>query len=293
MTAVSVTLVSDSSDSGHRLHQVLSTVDDLAVDCVLAFGPGLPEALSRRDGKLVVVYTPGQAETGLRLLDAVRDCDRAANGVRIVLVGESDEPGIAAEALRRGAFGYLVYSLPAAQLRGALAMLAQLVAQPASSRIVVLPQPAHVPRARAAELLSERELEVIGLIAQAYTNGQIGRRLGIAEGTVKRHVNSIFIKLGAVSRLDAVNKYAKWRTERPVRERDQDEEPGAAPRDGGTRSAPALCTATAPRHRGPGRPHPRGLAVSRLAGRAAGFAPSRGSGMRAAPARFVVFVRAG
>jgi DNA-binding CsgD family transcriptional regulator len=66
-------------------------------------------------------------------------------------------------------------------------------------------------------LLSEREQEVIGLVPQAYTNGQIARRLGIAEGTVKRHVNSIFIKLDAVSRLDAVNKYTQWRTERPAR----------------------------------------------------------------------------
>jgi DNA-binding NarL/FixJ family response regulator len=209
MTAVGVTLVSDGSDGGYRLHQVLSTVSDLAVDCVLAFGPGLPEALSRRDSELVVVYTPGRAETGLRLLDAVRDPGHAANRVRIVLVGGSGEPGIAAEALRRGACGYLVDSLPPAQLRIALTMLAQLVAQPAGSRVVVLPQPAHVPRARATELLSEREQEVIRLVAQAYTNGQIARSLGIAEGTVKRHVNSIFIKLDAVSRLDAVNKYAR------------------------------------------------------------------------------------
>jgi hypothetical protein len=94
---------------------VLSTVGNLAVDCVLAFGPDLPEALSRRGSELVVAYTPGRAETGLRLLDAVRGPGRGANGVRIVLVGGSGEPGIAAEALRRGARGYLVDSLPAAQ----------------------------------------------------------------------------------------------------------------------------------------------------------------------------------
>jgi DNA-binding NarL/FixJ family response regulator len=210
VTAVGVTLVSDGSDGGRRLYQVLSTVGDLAVDCVLAFGPDLPEALSRRDSDLAVVYTPGRAESGLRLLDAVRDPGReanGANGIRIVLVSGSDEPGIAAEALRRGAYGYLVDTLPAAQLRRALTMLAQLVAQPAGSRVVVLPQPVRVPRARATEVLSEREQEVIRLVAQAYTNGQIARRLGIAEGTVKRHVNSIFVKLDAISRLDAVNKY--------------------------------------------------------------------------------------
>jgi DNA-binding NarL/FixJ family response regulator len=216
MTVVGVTLVSDGSIGGQRLHQVLTTAGDLTVICVLTFGPELPEALSRCGG-LAVVYAPGGPETGLRLLDAVHDADREGDRVRIVLVGESDEPSVAAEALRRGASGYLVDSLPAAQLRDALAMLARLVAQPTGSRVVVLSQPAFVPRVRAPGLLSEREQEVIELIAQACTNAQIARRLGIAEGTVKRHVNSIFIKLDAVSRLDAVNKYTERRTARPVR----------------------------------------------------------------------------
>ena len=217
MPTVGVTLVSDGSVGGQRLHRVLTTAGDLTVNCVLAFGPELPGALSHCGGELVVVYAPGGAETGLRLLDAVHDTDRGGNGVRIILVGGSGDPGVAAKALRRGACGYLMDSLPAAQLRDALAMLARLVAQPAGSRVVVLSQPAPAPRARAIELLSEREQEIIELIALAYTNAQIARRLGIAEGTVKRHVNSIFIKLDAVSRLDAVNKYTARRTARSVR----------------------------------------------------------------------------
>jgi DNA-binding NarL/FixJ family response regulator len=223
MTAVGVTLVSDGSLGGQRLHQVLTTAGDLTVNYVLAFGPELPQVLSHCGSELVVVYAPGRAETGLRLLDAVHNTDRGGSGVRIVLVGGSGEPGVAAEALRRGACGYLVDSLPAAQLRDALAMLARLVAQPSGFRVAVLPQAAPAPRARAIELLSEREQEVIELIAQAYTNAQIARRLGIAEGTVKRHVNSIFVKLDAVSRLDAVNKYTERRTARSVRSFD----PGA------------------------------------------------------------------
>jgi DNA-binding NarL/FixJ family response regulator len=54
--------------------------------------------------------------------------------------------------------------------------------------------------------LSAREREVLGLVAQALSNGQIASRLGLTEATVKRHLRNIFIKLGAVSRLDAVNK---------------------------------------------------------------------------------------
>ncbi|MDT3398055.1 response regulator transcription factor [Streptomyces sp. B1866] len=54
--------------------------------------------------------------------------------------------------------------------------------------------------------LSERELEVLGHVAEAMSNRQIAGRLGIAEGTVKRHLRNIFSKLDAVSRIDAVNK---------------------------------------------------------------------------------------
>jgi DNA-binding CsgD family transcriptional regulator len=54
--------------------------------------------------------------------------------------------------------------------------------------------------------LSAREGEVLALTAQAYTNSQIATKLGVAEGTVKRHLRNIFQKLGAISRIDAVNK---------------------------------------------------------------------------------------
>ncbi|MFC5911240.1 response regulator [Streptacidiphilus monticola] len=54
--------------------------------------------------------------------------------------------------------------------------------------------------------LSQREVEVLTLAGQALSNRQIASRLGITEGTVKRHLRNIFEKLDAVSRIDAVNK---------------------------------------------------------------------------------------
>jgi len=207
-------LVSDGSVGARRLQRVLSTVGGLGVSRVLGFGPELPRALTRSAEQLIVAYVPGDLETGLRLLDAVHATgrDRAASRdgepARIVLVGQSDRPDVAAEALRRGARGYLADTLPTEQLRTALVMLAQLVTRPEGARVIVLspPPPAASPPG-AGGRLSQREREVIELIARACTNAQIARTLGIAEGTVKRHVNSIFVKLHAVSRLDAVNKY--------------------------------------------------------------------------------------
>jgi len=61
---------------------------------------------------------------------------------------------------------------------------------------------------RQANVLSEREREVLKLAAAALSNRQIALRLAITEGTVKRHMSNIFQKLDAVSRIDAVNKAA-------------------------------------------------------------------------------------
>ena len=52
--------------------------------------------------------------------------------------------------------------------------------------------------------LTERESEVLGLLAQGLANKQIAARLGISEHTVKFHVSAIYSKLGASSRTEAV-----------------------------------------------------------------------------------------
>jgi DNA-binding NarL/FixJ family response regulator len=82
--------------------------------------------------------------------------------------------------------------------------------------------------------LSDREREVLGLVAQALSNSQIASRLGLTEATVKRHLRNIFAKLGAVSRLDAVNK-AKEQEQRAARTAVEE---GARPRVHGRGGVP-------------------------------------------------------
>jgi DNA-binding NarL/FixJ family response regulator len=54
------------------------------------------------------------------------------------------------------------------------------------------------------EMLSERELEVLRLLAQGYTNTQIAEKLAISESTVKNHVTNLYDRLGVHSRAEAV-----------------------------------------------------------------------------------------
>jgi DNA-binding NarL/FixJ family response regulator len=72
---------------------------------------------------------------------------------------------------------------------------------------------AAIPEADARSLLTPREAEVLGAIAEGLTNKAIARRLDISLHTVKFHVESLFRKLGARSRTEALAKAAKRRIE--------------------------------------------------------------------------------
>jgi DNA-binding NarL/FixJ family response regulator len=79
------------------------------------------------------------------------------------------------------------------------------------------------PSGSSADALTRRELEILGLAADALTNKEIAASLGITEVTVKRHLANAYAKLGARSRLDAVRRLRR----------------GAHPRPGGTGRLPA------------------------------------------------------
>jgi DNA-binding CsgD family transcriptional regulator len=57
--------------------------------------------------------------------------------------------------------------------------------------------------------LSLREAEIMSLIAEGHSNGEIAARLVLAEKTVKNHVNRIYAKLGADSRAAAIVRWAE------------------------------------------------------------------------------------
>jgi DNA-binding CsgD family transcriptional regulator len=61
-------------------------------------------------------------------------------------------------------------------------------------------------RQRAVSTLTARQRQLLELVAQGYTNYQIARRLSIAEGTVRAHLNQIYSRLGVTSRTAAVTR---------------------------------------------------------------------------------------
>lgn len=118
----------------------------------------------------------------------------------IALTSVMDDQGVV-DAVRAGAAGYILKDARGAELlesiRAAAAGTVYFSADAAASLARQIRLPA------APEPLTERETEILGLVAEGLANKEIARRLSIAEKTVKTHLTSIFQKLGVQSRVQA------------------------------------------------------------------------------------------
>lgn len=127
----------------------------------------------------------------------------------LVVLADSPQGSWAADALRAGVRGILPRTSTAEEIvAAAVAAAAGLVAlhpEVAESLYSFLPlsPPPALPTSP-SPALTPREIEVLGMLAEGLGNKTIARRLGISEHTVKFHVSSIFQKLSAGSRTEAV-----------------------------------------------------------------------------------------
>jgi len=127
----------------------------------------------------------------------------AASPPRILVFSAYDADEQVFGAIRAGAAGYLLKGAEAAEIVRAIHAVhagGSYLAPRVASRVLG----AATGKRRVASGLSPRELEVLRLLAQGLPTKQIAPSLGIAERTVKFHVSSIFAKLGASNRAQAV-----------------------------------------------------------------------------------------
>jgi DNA-binding NarL/FixJ family response regulator len=129
---------------------------------------------------------------------------------RVVILTTFDDDEYVFEGLRAGAMGYLLKDVSGHDLAQAVRTVAAggALIQPSVARKVVaefarVAPPARDADAGLAEPLSEREVDILRLLAQGLTNRQIADRLSLAEGTVKNYVTTILGKLGARDRTQA------------------------------------------------------------------------------------------
>jgi DNA-binding NarL/FixJ family response regulator len=147
---------------------------------------------------------------GMDGLTATREIVRDARleGVRIVILTTFDLDEYVFEAIRIGASGFLVKNTEAAELIQAVRAVAagDALLSPGVTRRLIseFAQKSKPPEASELELLTEREREVVQLVAEGLSNDEIAERLVVSPATAKTHVSRSMIKLGARDRAQLV-----------------------------------------------------------------------------------------
>ncbi|MGW7327206.1 response regulator [Streptomyces sp. NPDC054840] len=157
------------------------------------------------DVVLMDIRMPGMG--GIEATSVITAAPDAAVKVLVLTTFDLDE--YVYEALRAGASGFLLKDASADQLAEAVRVVAAgeaLLSPNITKRLITefsrLGAPRAPSRAR-IEALTERETEVLSLIAQGLSNAEISEHLVLAEQTVKTHVSRILVKLGLRDRTQA------------------------------------------------------------------------------------------
>jgi len=152
------------------------------------------------------------AMPGTNGIDATRVIKQRCPDTSILVFSAYDDDQYISALLEAGASGYLLKNVRGAELVQAVRSVFQgeAVLHPSIARKVIgklSKKPASAPEA--TDSLSDRELEVLKLVARGMSNKEIGRELFISPRTVQVHLANIFAKLDASSRTEAVFRAIK------------------------------------------------------------------------------------
>ena len=190
--------------AGFRL--ILDSAPDLEVVGEAASGEEAVRAASdlRPDVICMDVQMPGMgglAASRQIVADPQLEC-------AVVIVTTFDRDDYLFEALEAGASGFLLKNAAPEELQSAVRVAAAgdaLLAPEVTRRVIArFAAAAPTPTPTAAADLTERESEVLRLMAQAMSNAEIAAHLIIGEATVKTHVSNVLLKLGVRDRVAAV-----------------------------------------------------------------------------------------
>jgi DNA-binding NarL/FixJ family response regulator len=200
MEPIRILLVEDQTLMRQGLRTILSLEPGMVVVGEAADGKaGIRHALDLRpDVILMDVQMPGM--TGIEAIAAICAVWPEA---RIIILTTFGRDEYVFQGIRAGAVGYLLKDAPADDL-------VQTIRRVHAGEVFIQPEIASrllreliSPQDWLAEPLSEREREVLVLVAQGYSNREIAERLVLAEGTVKNHVSNLLGKLQAENRTEA------------------------------------------------------------------------------------------
>jgi DNA-binding NarL/FixJ family response regulator len=214
---IRILLVDDQALFREGLHTLLSVHDDLEVVGEASNGQEAIDAVEKLTPDVVLMDLRMPVLNGVA---ATRQITQSAANSRVIVLTTFDDDDYVFDGLRAGAVGYLLKDVPSARLVEAIratargesflepSIAAKVVAE--FSRMSDL-EARSGPKMAASqqnlvEPLSERELEILGVLATGASNREIANELFITEGTVKNHVTNILGKLGVRDRTQAALK---------------------------------------------------------------------------------------
>jgi len=200
-TRHSILLVDDHPMMRRGMRQLLELEDDLAVVGEASNGEEALRLVPDLAPDLILLDNNMPALNGIETLKRLRQ--QGYEG-KVLLFTVSDAEEDVRDALRHGADGYLLKDMEPEKLIDQIREVLQgdLVVSPALARVMAQALRVGQPVISEAEL-TERERQVLKMIAGGNSNKMIGRKLGITEGTVKVHVKNLLHKLGLRSRVEA------------------------------------------------------------------------------------------
>jgi len=202
---ISVSVVEDDRGVGEGLSRLL----DCSADCrCLACYPNAEVALLDIPKRLPDVVLMDIDLPAMNGIECVRKLKNVAPSVRIVMLTVYEDPEEIFNALSAGAIGYLLKNRSPEDLLNAIRD-AHSGGSPMSSQIArkVVQFFQNCAPADKAESLSDRELEVLDLLAKGFLVKEIADQTGLGYGTVRTYIRRVYEKLHVHSRTQAVAKY--------------------------------------------------------------------------------------
>jgi DNA-binding NarL/FixJ family response regulator len=200
---IRVALGDDHTLVRQGLRRVIETTDWVEVLGEAATGADMVRLVKEADPDIVVLDIRMPEMDGI---EACRQILARSPETKVVMLTAYDDRHFVVEAVRAGARGYVLKSKDAEHLLQAVRLVQEghMVIDP--ELVLALADELSTARVRdvSAQTLTEREIEVLQLLAFGYTNRDIAGRLFISPDTVKTHLEHIYQKLGANDRTAAV-----------------------------------------------------------------------------------------
>ena len=205
---IRICLVEDQTIVREGLLSLLRMVEDFEVVAQASDGEEALRLISQCSPQVVLLDVKLPKLDGLQVLERIRE---RGKGPPTIILTTFDDDEIVLEAVRLGAMGFLLKDVSLEQLTSAVRKVLEggTVIRPALTERVLRwlrEQPNEFPSLDRPDPLSDREVQILGLMSGGYSNREIAEALFLAEGTVKNHISNILSKLGVRDRTRAVLK---------------------------------------------------------------------------------------